>query len=251
VPLPDRDEVLVTRGLTGARISALDIDVRGGELVGVASAEPGEAARVLGLVFGSVPRREGTISIRGRELARSSGPAESCRAGMQFVDDRLVCSIPSFTVRENVTVGRLREISGRWRLKRGSEKAVAAELIQAFGIVPANGESVFAGLSGGNQQKGVLARALSSQPHLLLLDDPTRGVDVGAKTAIYRILRDAAERGMAALMCSSDFEELAALCHRVIVLRNGRVVGTLGGPELTAEALLERCYVGSESSVSA
>lgn len=242
VPAAEGDQVLEVRKLTGGGISELDLNVRRGELVGLASAEASEATRVLSLIFGELPRRSGSVAVDGEPLDPGGGPDDSCRAGIHLVTDRLLSSIPSFTVRENLTVGRLREVSGRWRLKKTSEKAMAAELIAAFGIAPPNGELVFAGLSGGNQQKGVLARAMSQRPRLLLLDDPTRGVDVGAKAAIYRILRNAAEDGLAVLMVSSDFDELASLCHRVVVLKDGRMNATVGGADLDSETLIEHCY---------
>jgi ribose transport system ATP-binding protein len=111
--------------------------------------------------------------------------------------------------------------------------------------VPTNQDAIFASLSGGNQQKAVLARSLRLRPRLLLLDDPTRGVDVGAKAAIYRVLHDAAEAGMAILVASTDFDELASLCNRVVVLKAGRVNGLVSGTELSGHRLLEQCYVSS------
>lgn len=243
VPQPERERVLTLRGATGGAVRSIDLDVHRGELVGVASLDPAESSGLLSLVYGEQGRTAGEILLEGEALAASAGPPELTALGVNLVTDRLVSSIASFRVRENLLIGRASAISGRWRVSGRRERLLAAELIMAFGISPPDQDAIFAGLSGGNQQKAVLARSLRLRPRLLLLDDPTRGVDVGAKAAIYRVLRDAAESGMAILVASTDFDELASLCHRVVVLRGGRLNGVLGGAELSGHRLLEQCYV--------
>lgn len=243
------DSVLSVSGVTGNGLMGLSFDVKRGEMLGMASADPSEASRALAVVFGSATRSGGTVTLAGSQLG--GDPAAACRGGMQFVTDRLAAAVPSFTVRENLTVGRVREISGRWRLSRHRETDVAADLIRAFDIRPPASEAVFSSLSGGNQQKGVLARAMSEDPKILLLDDPTRGIDVAAKAAIYRIVEAALERGLAVLISSSDFEELASLCHRVLILKNGTVTDTVAGIDLNADSLIERCYRGVDVAASA
>ena len=250
VPRPDREVTVAVRGLSGGAVADVNFEVHRGEMVGIASLDPVESATVLGLIFGSRLRTSGDVILEGEPLDAAWGPAETTHAGVAMVTDRLLSSIPSFKLRENITVNKLRSVSGRWRLNARRERLIAAELISAFGILPPDPEGVFARLSGGNQQKAVLARSMSIVPRLLLLDDPTRGVDVGAKAAMYRTLREASERGLAVLIGSTDFEELASLCNRVIVLRGGRVSAVLAGTNLTAHDLLDRCYAPASTAAA-
>jgi ribose transport system ATP-binding protein len=240
---PDPDTVLHVSGLSGGAVYGADLHVQRGEVVGVASLDPSEASDVLALVFGAQRREEGTVKVDGVETQPSWDPIRMTRLGVGLVTDRLVTGVASFTVRENLTVGSEFTTSGRWWLSRGAERKSSSRLVEEYEIKPENPEAIFASLSGGNQQKAVLARVMALGPKLLLLDDPTRGVDVGAKVAIYQKLRDAADDGLSILIASSDFEELASLCHRVVVLKDGRVNGSVAGAGMTEHQILERCYV--------
>jgi ribose transport system ATP-binding protein len=242
IALPQSQSILLARGLTGGAIHDLDLEVRAGELVGIASLDAFEATSVLALIFGLEARRSGELRLCGETVGPHWGPADLTKRGMTLVTDRLGSSLPSFTVRENLTTIRLRDVFGHWWLSSRAEKKLASQLIRAFGIVPENTESIFELLSGGNQQKVVLARSMRLRPCLLLLDDPTRGVDVGSKTVIYDLVRGAAEEGLGVLLASTDFEEMASICHRVIILKDGRLNDVVAGAELTPSRLLEGCY---------
>ncbi len=248
---PQEDTVLAVRGLSGSVVADIDLEVQQGAIVGLASLDRAEPAAILSLIYGLERRTAGQVGVSGAPVDPAWGPPEVSKLGVRLVTDRLVSSIPSFSVRENLTVGGLKGVSGRWRLSERRERLIAAEMITAFGIAPPRPEATFAGLSGGNQQKVVLARSMRLRPKLLLLDDPNRGVDIGAKAAIYRVIRDAADEGLAVLIASTDFDELCALCHRVVVLRRGRINAVVGGEGLSTHDLLEHCYVESATAGAA
>jgi ABC-type sugar transport system ATPase subunit len=142
-------------------------------------------------------------------------------------------------VRENLTLPDLRRLRRRGgQIDFAAERREVGEWLQRIELRPADPERPLELFSGGNQQKVVLAKWLRNEPRVLLLDEPTQGVDVGAKAAIYDLLRDAAEQGAAVLIASSDTAELAAVCDRVVVMRDGVACAEVDGPELTEERLV-------------
>ncbi len=243
VALPQTEPVLRGTGLDGGLVRGLDVEVRAGEIVGVVSLDAAEAAGVLTLVYGLEKRHGGEMRIGTEEVPRHYGAPELTAMGVTLVTDRLASGLPSFTVRENLTAVRPQEVSGRWWISARAERKLANELVEEYGVQPPEAEALFESLSGGNQQKAVLARAMRLRPRLLLLDDPTRGVDVGAKSVIYDFVREAAAEGLAVLMASTDFEEIASLCHRVLILKDGALNDVVSGEELSAGRLVEGCYV--------
>lgn len=146
--------------------------------------------------------------------------------------------IPTHTVRDNISLPRLGPF-GRWWLSASAERADAQRWVDRVGLRPPDPERVVLTLSGGNQQKAVLARWLRTDPSVLVLDEPTQGVDVGAKAAIYELLADAARRGVAIVVCSSDAEELAHICDRVLVLRAGHIATELTAGALTTDRIVQ------------
>jgi ribose transport system ATP-binding protein len=162
-------------------------------------------------------------------------------AGMAFVpEDRGAEGIfGGLTVRSNLSAAVVGRYWKRGRLQRRRERSDAELLVADYGIKPASARPAVGTLSGGNQQKVMLARWLRRQPLVLLLDEPTQGVDVGARSDIYANIRRAAEEGMGVLMVSSDLEELAHVCDRVVVLRDGVVATVLEAPGLSAQQLAE------------
>ena len=163
--------------------------------------------------------------------------------GVAFVpEERAEAVFASMTVTENFSAPSLRRYS-RILVNRRREKAEAKAAMDEFGVRAASYEMPISLLSGGNQQKVVLARWMNRRPRLLLLDEPTQGVDVGARADAYAIIRRAAESGMAVVVVSSDFAELADLSDRVLVLTAGRVTGELRGAEVTRHNLTERAHI--------
>jgi ribose transport system ATP-binding protein len=153
------------------------------------------------------------------------------------------------TVRENLTLSRLEPLWRRGRLQLRQERAEVAEITRRFNILPREPERILGQLSGGNQQKVSFARWLRIDPVAMVLDEPTQGVDVGGKQEILDLLRQAARDGVGVLICSSDLEELEAVCDRVLIVRGGSIGNELSGAELTRETIAEECYVDVHAGV--
>jgi len=227
------DVLLEARGLTQrGRLHGIDLTVRRGEVVGLAGLMGAGRSRTLRAVFGAAPRDGGDVRVRpaeDAELRPVRSVAEAMAAGVGFVpeDRRQQALVLTASVQENVGLvtppGSLR----RGLLVRRVLRAAAARAVEALRIKTRGLETPVRVLSGGNQQKVVLGRWLGPHVRVLLLDEPTRGVDVGAKAEIHRHLRELAGRGLGLLVASSELPELLALCDRIYVLRQGRVVGEL------------------------
>lgn len=227
--------VLNVNGVSGQAVHGATFDVRAGEIVGVAGITGSGREELAGLVFGGLPRH-GEVTVNGVTVPPSR-PDESMSLGMGLVpaERHANASFLASTLRENVT---LVDPSRHYRggvLRRNPEKADVSTWLTKLDVRPANTEFTMAQLSGGNQQKVVMARWLRKEPEVLILDEPTQGVDVGAKADIHRLVDEAAALGTAVLVTSTDHEELVRLCHRVLVLRRGVIVAELTGDRLTSE----------------
>ena len=239
------DSVLSARGLRGATVGHVDLDLRAGEILGVSGLLGSGREHLASLLFGAVRREGGQVSVAGRPLPNGSPRAAIARdVALVPADRRTDGVVLGMCVRENLTLPRLstlRRAAGR--LDGRAERQEAIAWIHKVGLRPPEPEHPVKLLSGGNQQKVVLAKWLRNEPRVLLLDDPTQGVDVEAKASIYALIVSAAEHGAGVLVSSSDTKELALLCDRVLVLRDGVVAAELDGCSLT-EAQLVRESLG-------
>ena len=232
-PPGGEDVVLEVRGLWGSEVQGVDMALRSGEVVGIAGLDGSGRGEIPGLVYGSVPRFAGEVLVDGKSVPNDPQKAIGCGIGMVPGDRKRLGSIPIRSVRENITLPRMGPFFRRGRLSRRDEVRAAREWIERVDLRPPEPERTLETLSGGNQQKAVVARWLRTVPRALILDEPTQGVDVGAKATIYGLLAEAAAAGAAMLVCSSDTEELANVCDRVLVMRDGRFVAELAGETLT------------------
>lgn len=247
--LPTQARALTATGLRGSVLNGLDLHVSAGEIVGVSGAVGSGRDELAAILFGSSPGSSTSIEVRGHRI-RGRGPRESIRAGMALVPgDRLrYGAVVHMSARENLTLPRLGPLTRLFGwLDMRAESREAREWTHRIGLRPANPEGHFGQFSGGNQQKVVLAKWLRNDPALLLLDEPTQGVDVGAKAVIFQLIAEAASRGMGILICSSDTRELAQTCDRVIVLREGIQVAEASRPHLD-EAMLVSAGLGRPHS---
>lgn len=238
------DPVLSVRGLRGGAIEHLDIDLHPGEVVGVAGVLGSGREAVPSLLFGAVPSHAGTFTVGGAVVLAPT-PATSIRRKVAFVpgDRARHGSTAQMSARENLTLPQLRTVRGAGgAISTRRERAEAERRLAAYDVRPHRTEQRFGLFSGGNQQKIVLARWLRDDPLVLLLDEPTQGVDIGAKTTIYEAVGQAAANGTAVLVSSSDTKELLRICDRVLVLRDGRLVAELAGEALTEHRLLVEGY---------
>ena len=238
--------VLRVRGLSvpGA-CAGVDLDVAPGEIVGVAGLVGAGRTELLEAIFGLRPST-GEIEVDGKQ-ARYRSPRDAIRAGVGLVpSDRKAQGLAlDMSVRENLMMATT---AGLARLRRPSgerELPVVETTVRDLAIRTHSHRSPVSTLSGGNQQKVVLGKWLVTNPRLLMLDDPTRGVDVGAKAEIYRLLRLAAERGIGVLASSSEIPELLTLCDRIVVMFRGRVVATLSREE-ASEAVIAHFAAGHQ-----
>jgi ABC-type sugar transport system ATPase subunit len=242
------ETLLSVRGLCGARVKEVSFDVRAGEVVGVAGLLGSGRSELGRLVFGAQARTAGSIQLGGEEVTLTN-PTDGIRAGIALIpeDRRRKGSHLSLSVRENVTLVDLQPFQRLGRLMRRSERREVDALLQRFRVRPPDGERRFATLSGGNQQKAILAKWMRLRPRLLILDEPVQGVDVGSRTEIYTLIEEAAQGGAGILMIDSEFEDLCRLCDRVLVLDRGRLVQELTGEHRTVDRILQVVLTGGDT----
>lgn len=227
------------RSVTTPAAGPVDIDIRQGELLGLVGLRGAGQEEIGRALFGAAPHR-GSILLDGREPDLSS-PRAALLAGIGLVArDRTEESIaPSLSIRENAFLNPA--ASGRRlgsALSPRTEARRASDLGATVGLRPNDPDLAIEGLSGGNQQKVVVGRWLATGRKLLVAEDPTAGVDVGAKAEIYRLIVRALEQGLAVVVVSTDFEEIAHICHRALVFNRGRIIAELTGPALTTAAVI-------------
>lgn len=222
---------------SGSLVSGIDLDVRAGEIIGLAGLVGSGASEALLALFGD-RRASGQVTIDGQD-ARAGSPRAAVAAGMAMVPEerRTEALFAGLGVRENLTAASLHAHGAGWMLRRSAEERTAVGLIDRLGIMARDPEQDVGTLSGGNQQKVVVGRWLTRGGRVYLVDEPTAGVDVGAKMEIYRQLGDLAAAGAAVLVVSSDFEELIGLCDGILVVRDGRVTQRVDPGEVDVESL--------------
>ena len=222
-------------------VHGVSLSVRAGEILGLAglvSAGRTELARIL---FGLTPADAGEIRLRGRRV-RIDSPARAVSMGIAYVpeDRRRHGVILEMSTAANTTLATLRAISTFGLLDFRQERATANRFVGLLGIKTASVETPVEHLSGGNQQKVALARWLAAKPALLILDEPTQGVDVGAKTEIHRLMSELAAQGLAIVMISSELPEILGMSDRIVVMHGGSIVGEFDRALATQELILER-----------
>ena len=247
MPPPDAtgvaaEPILVAQGLGKSRVMApFDLALRPGEAVGLSGLLGSGRTESAKLVFGALKADSGSIAIGGKTLAAPS-PRAALSRGVAFCpEDRKAEGIfAELSLRENIVIALQSKRGLFAALSRGEQNRLADEMIAALGIATPDAEKPVGQLSGGNQQKAVFARALVSDPRVLILDEPTRGVDVGAHAEIVALIRRLTTQGLAMLVASSELEELLAVSGRIAVLRDRKWVGELSGAELSHEAVMEK-----------
>jgi ABC-type sugar transport system ATPase subunit len=225
--------LLQLRGVGGERLRDIDLDVRAGEIVGLAGLAGSGARELILTVCGAVPFERGRISVGGRPLA-SGDPVAAVKADVAFLPgDRSLGTFPSHSVRHNVSLAALSGIF----VHREEERSAVATLLDRVAL-RADAEASISSLSGGNQQKALVARWIASGARVLLLDDPTAGVDVATRPEMHRQILGIRDAGAAVLLVSSDLEELAELSDRVVTFDRGVSTGELTGDDITPPRLL-------------
>ena len=245
--------VLSASRLTGTRLRELDLRLDAGEILGVAGLLGSGREELASLLFGARRALGGVVEVRGVVIADHS-PRAAIAAGMAYVpsDRRGQGAVMTMSARENLTLTRLRGLTRRvGSVDLRAERREAAEWVNRVELRPPNPERPLALFSGGNQQKYVLAKWLRNQPRVLLLDEPTQGVDVGAKEGIYTLINEAARQGAGVLISSDDTKELVAVCHRVLVLRDGDCVAELDRASISEARIIRESLGVSGAELSA
>jgi len=238
-PVAPGETVLELRGVTNDHVTDVDIVVRAGEVVGVAGLVGAGRSELMKTIVGDLKVTSGELIVGG-EQKRFRSPADSVAAGIGFAPEerKAEALLLQRTVRDNMALAMLGKLS-RWIfVDSAKEKALADNYISRLRIRTPSAEQIVGNLSGGNQQKVVLARWLATNPRLLVLDEPTRGVDVGAKAEIYGIIDELAQAGVAVLVVSSELPEVLGLSDRIYVMAHGRISGEVSRAEATEESIL-------------
>jgi len=208
-------------------------------VLGVAGSVGSGRTTLLTTLFGVQPPVHGTVKLDGSPVS-FSGVDQAMDAGLGFVpEDRSESAFVNMSLRENLSAAEVPKYWRGLRLRERAEAADARQSIVDFSIKAISERQPFATLSGGNQQKAIVARWLRRRPKLLLLDEPTQGVDVEARGEIYRLVRQAVASGSSVIVVTSDFEELARVSDRVVVLTRGRITGEVRGPDIDPSRLTE------------
>jgi len=234
------EQVLAANGLQiGRRVRDARIEVRAGEIVGLAGLLGSGRTEVARAIFGADPPDAGVIQLMGRDV-RPREPAEAIALGVGYCsEDRKADGIvPDMSVRENITLGILPRLTRLGVVDEERQRAIVDRFMTRLGIKASGVEQKVRELSGGNQQKVLLARWLCMNPKLLILDEPTRGIDVGAKAEIQKLIRELADQGLGVLIISSELEEIVEGADRVFVLSDGRTVADLPHVAVNAAAIM-------------
>ncbi|KQV65318.1 sugar ABC transporter ATP-binding protein [Rhizobium sp. Root1220] len=250
-PGPDGSKapVLSCRDLSwGGRLSDITFDARPGEIVGVGGLDGQGQRELLLALFGVLRDVKGDVRIDGRSV-RLSSPKEAKSGATSIAlipEDRKTEGLMlPMTVRENLSIAALGSVSRNGIIDRGAEAARIDELLKLLAIKAATIDMPVSSLSGGNQQKVVIAKWLMNRPRIILLNDPTRGIDVGTKQEIYQLLRQLADDGAAIIFYSTDYDELIGCCDRVLVMYDGTIIRTLEGEDIN-----ERELIGSALNIA-
>ena len=231
----------------GFRLRDISFSVRRGEIVGLAGLiGAGRTDLLLALVGGLDRTATGRITLEGREYL-PTGPARARDAGLVMLPEERKASgiFPHLGVDRNITMSALGRVSRAGWIRLRTERREAARMMADTGVRAAGPEVPIGGLSGGNQQKALLARCLFASPRVLLLDEPTRGIDLAAKAEIYAELRALAARGFGVVLCSSELSEVLTQCHRILVFRDGRITGAFDRDDATEEKVLAAAAGGA------
>jgi ribose transport system ATP-binding protein len=242
-------ELLTVTALATRKAGPINLQIRRGEMVGLVGLR-GAGHEDIGRALFGLEKHSGTVLLDGRAPDLAS-PRTAMQSGIGFVArDRVVESIaPALSIRENAFLNpsaKARKLTSL--MSRRKENALAHDLGAQVGLSPNDPTLAIEALSGGNQQKVVVGRWLDTGRRLLIAEDPTAGVDVGAKAEIYHLLFEALASGMGVLVVSTDFEEIANICHRAIVFSRGQVVNELSGVALSTQTLIQAASAGDEAA---
>lgn len=242
--------VLDVAGLSGKRVQDLSLNARRGEVVGITGLIGAGQEEIPYLLYGARKASSGSVAVRGQAFPQGElSPARSISAGMVLLpaDRRNASGVAAASVRENVSLPVLDRFVQKGVLREKSERNHVRELLARFEVRPSDPELPLSALSGGNQQKALLAKWFQMKPDVLLLHEPTHGVDVGSRRTIFRLIKEAADAGAAIVMFSTEYADLANLCDRVVIMRHGRKAAELSGAALSEQRIVALCMMDDQN----
>jgi rhamnose transport system ATP-binding protein len=245
------DVRLRVSGLRPAGVTVpIDFDVRSGEIVGIAGLLGSGRSELLRAIFGADGCEGGTIEVDGAHV-KCGDPRRAVRAGLGLLteDRKRLGLLLELTIRENASIADLDDISSFWLVDRKEERGIVDRYLGGLRLRAASWEQPVSSLSGGNQQKVLLARWLATKAKVLLFDEPTKGVDVGAKADIYKVIGDLAAEGLGVVVVSSYLPEVLGLADRVLVMREGSIAGELPAQGATEEDVLRLASIGHGTDI--
>jgi ribose transport system ATP-binding protein len=242
---PRSERMLSVKNVSGPGVDDVSFDLHKGEILGVTGLLGMGWDRLPYLLFGAEKATDGRMDLGSRAIKLEAlQPQSAIKQGIAFLPANRLGdgSLQTASVKENLTLAKLDEFFRRGFLRVGREREAVQRILADYDVRPPDPERTFSALSGGNQQKVLLAKWFETRPKVLLLHEPTQGVDVGARAQIFRRIRDAAASGAAILLATSEYDDLPFLCDRVLVFRGGRVVAELHGASLTTERIVEQSF---------
>lgn len=232
----------------GVKLNGIDLEIKRGEIVGLAGLLGSGRTEFAKILFGADAYDEGELEIHGKKV-KFKLPKDAINMNLAFCseDRKMEGIIPHMSVRENITLAILPKLSRAGIVSKKKQDEIVTKYIKRLGIKTPSAEQLIRNLSGGNQQKALLARWLCMNPELVILDEPTRGIDVGAKAEIEELIQEMAAQGISVLMISSELEELVRGCDRVAVIRDGRKVKELEGQDISEENIMNAIAEGHKA----
>jgi ribose transport system ATP-binding protein len=244
-PAPKGDLLLEANALRSAVVKGVSFSLHVGEVLGLTGLIGMGHDDVPYIAYGSAPDRDGTISVDSQTIAVSAmNPVRARKLGMGLLpaDREGESGVLAASLMENLTLTCLNDFFRRGKLMHREERRHATRLATSFEVRPTTPEARLGDLSGGNQQKALLAKWLHIKPRIQFLHEPTQGVDIGSRRQIFQLIEEAARNGTAFIISSSEYEDLAHICTRVLIFRSGTIVGELSGGSLTGDKITELCY---------
>ncbi|WP_092926822.1 MULTISPECIES: ribose ABC transporter ATP-binding protein RbsA [Romboutsia] len=243
------EPILEVKNLKNKFVDNVSFDVKGGEIVGISGLMGAGRTELAKTIYGHIKKESGSIYVNKKEIFnRSSKDGLKNKIAYVSEDRKGDGLILDLSIRENMTISSLNTISSLFKINKQKEKDIVNSYIDKINIKTPSQEQLIRNLSGGNQQKVAIAKALLTNPDVLILDEPTRGVDVGAKKEIYDLINDFKSKGKAVIMISSEMPEILGLSDRILVLSQGRITGEFDKEEVSQEAIL-KCAVETREAV--
>lgn len=249
MPQGNDEELLKVEGITRKDVvENCSFSLRKGEILGFAGLMGAGRTELFRILFGLDSRDSGRILIEGREIEINK-PSEAIKAGIGFIteDRRKDGLVLSMSVRDNMTLPNMSAVTEyAGMINAGRESGIVEDYKTKLNIKTTSIQKLINYLSGGNQQKVIIARWLMSNPRILIMDEPTRGIDIGAKAEIYQLINELSRNGMGIILCSSEMEEIMVLCDRIMVMHDGKIMGEMARKDATAEKILKLAFGGQK-----